>query len=64
MNEHDANELAFKNGYEQGVADAVRKMQEKFTIHFGTYTDKDEVKVLDVFELLAKFANEIMEDTK
>ena len=28
MNEHDATELAFKNGYKQGTVDAVRKMQE------------------------------------
>lgn len=28
MNEHDATELAFKNGYKQGMVDAVRKMQE------------------------------------
>jgi hypothetical protein len=27
MNEHDATELAYKNGYKQGAADAVRKMQ-------------------------------------
>ena len=45
MNEHDATELAFKNGYKQGTVDTVRKMQEKFTMHFGTYTPKDEVKI-------------------
>ena len=28
MNEHDATELAFKNGYKQGTVDAVQKMQE------------------------------------
>lgn len=28
MNEHDATEIAFKNGYKQGMVDAVRKMQK------------------------------------
>lgn len=31
MNEHDATELAYKNGYKKGVADAVRNMQDKIT---------------------------------
>lgn len=61
MNEHDATELAFKNGYKQGTVDAVRKMQEKFTMHFGTYTPKDEVKISGVFRLLGKFAEEMLE---
>ena len=26
MNEHDATEIAFKNGYKRGMEDAVRKM--------------------------------------
>lgn len=42
-------------------AETVRKMQEKFTMHFGTYTTKDEVKISEVFRLLSKFANEIVE---
>lgn len=28
MNEHDATELAYKNGYKKGTVDAVQKMQE------------------------------------
>jgi hypothetical protein len=28
MNEHDATETAYKNGYKQGAVDAVRKMQD------------------------------------
>ena len=28
MNEHDATELAYKNGYKQGQIDAVQKMQK------------------------------------
>lgn len=31
MNTYDATELAYKNGYKKGVADAVRNMQEKIT---------------------------------
>ena len=64
-------ELALENaGFEAGAryaskfirADTVRNMQEKFTIHFGTYTDKDEVKISEVFRLLSKFAKEMLED--
>lgn len=29
MNEHDATEVAYKNGYKQGTVDAVRKMQSE-----------------------------------
>ena len=29
MNERDATEVAFKNGYKQGAADAVRKMHDE-----------------------------------
>lgn len=28
MNKHTATEIAYKNGYEEGRADTVRKMQE------------------------------------
>jgi hypothetical protein len=43
-------------------ADTVRKMQDMVAVHFGTYTDKDTVKVLDVFRLLGKIAEEVLED--
>ena len=33
MNEHDATELAYKNGYKKGMADAVRKMVERLKAH-------------------------------
>lgn len=29
MNEHDATEIAYNNGYKQGAADAVRKMHDE-----------------------------------
>lgn len=28
MNEHDATELAYLNGYKQGIVDAAQKMQD------------------------------------
>lgn len=31
MREHDATELAYKNGYEKGRVDAIREMQERLT---------------------------------
>ena len=47
---------------EEVKAETVRKMQEKFTMHFGTYTPKDEVKISEVFKLLSKFAKELLEN--
>lgn len=47
---------------EQIVVDTVRKMQEGVAMHFGTYTDKDEVKVLDVVRLINRIAEEILEN--
>ena len=44
--------------------DAVKQMQEKLSLHFGTYTDNDTVKVRDVFKLVGKFAEEILEENK
>ena len=42
----------------------VRKMQENVTMHFGTYTDKDEVKVLDVINLINRITEKILEEIK
>lgn len=41
--------------------DAIKQMQEKLSLHFGTYTDNDTVKVRDVFKLVGKFAEELLE---
>ena len=35
MNEHDATEIAYKNGYAKGKIDAVLKMAEKLKKWFG-----------------------------
>lgn len=47
---------------EQIVAETVRKVQEGVAMHFGTYTDKDEVKVLDVVRLINQITEEILEE--
>ncbi len=44
--------------------DTVREMQERFAMHFGTYTEQDEIKVADVFRSLRKFAKEMLEGFK
>ena len=58
MNEHDATELAYLNGYKQGKTDAVRKMQEAIKercIKGGIYP----AFVKNVVEAVAK---ELLED--
>jgi hypothetical protein len=45
-------------------ADTVSTIQNKFAVHFGTYTDKDTVKVVDVFRLLDQIAKEMLEGKK
>lgn len=41
----------------------VENLRTRFAIHFGTYTDKDTVKVSEVFRLLSKFTEEICDTT-
>lgn len=43
-------------------ADVVKKMQDRMVMHFGTYTDKTEVKVVDVFKLMGQIAEEMLEE--
>jgi arginyl-tRNA--protein-N-Asp/Glu arginylyltransferase len=43
-------------------ADTVRKMQIKFQMYFGTYTADATIKVSDVFRLLDKFTEEMLEE--
>lgn len=52
--------MLYGEGYRK-VSDTVQKMQDMVAVHFGTYTDKDTVKVLDVVRLLGKIAEEILE---
>ena len=46
----------------QDRADTVQNIQLRLAVHFGTYTDTDMVKVADVFRLLDKIANEMLEE--
>jgi hypothetical protein len=62
MNEHDATEIAFKNGYKQGKIDTVRKMQERLKeriVRYGNITFK-VVPIDDIDET----AKEMLEDTE
>ena len=43
-------------------ADVVRKMQDLLAMHFGTYTAKDEVKVLDVVRLINQITEDMLEE--
>ena len=52
------------DGIVQLRANIVRKIQEDAAIYFGTYTDKDEVKVLDVIKLINRISEEILEEAK
>ena len=31
MNEHDATEIAFRNGYKQGIEDLSKKLEERYS---------------------------------
>lgn len=40
-------------------AEAIKEFAERVTIHFGTYTDKDYLRVLDMFRLIDQIAKEM-----
>jgi predicted transcriptional regulator len=42
--------------------ETVRQIQDRMVMHFGTYTDKTEIKVVYVFKLVEQIAEEILED--
>lgn len=50
------------DGIIQLKVNIVRKIQEDVAIYFGTYTDKDEVKVSDVIRLINRISEEILEE--
>ena len=50
------------DGIVQLKANTIQRLQEKVALHFGTYTLKDEVKVLDVIRLINQSAEEILEE--
>ena len=43
-------------------ANTLREVQEKFALRYGTYTDKDFTKIVDVFMLLEQIEKEMMEN--
>lgn len=50
------------DGVVQIKANTMQRLQEKVALHFGTYTLKDEVKVLDVIKLINQIAEEMLEE--
>ena len=42
-------------------ADTVSDIRARVAVHFGTYTDKDQVKIADVFKLIDQIAKEMLE---
>ena len=50
---------------ERLIPDTITTIQTLFAIHLGTYTDKDTVRVADVFKLMAKIKEDMIgEETK
>ena len=43
-------------------ADTVSELQTRVAVHFGTYTDKDTVKISDVFKLIDEIAKEMFDE--
>jgi hypothetical protein len=61
MNEHDATELAFKNGYKQGAADAVRKIQEKLkSMKYISNTKRKTIRKEEVLEQINWILHEVI----
>lgn len=54
----DAQEL----GCKYCLAGVLAEMHDRFAVYFGTYTNDDTVKIMDVFMLLSKFSEEMMEE--
>lgn len=52
---------AIGNVRRETKAYTVRDIETMFAVHFGTYTEKDKVKIADVFRLLNRISNEILE---
>lgn len=61
MNEHDATEIAYKNGYAKGKIDAVWEMAERLHKRFGT--DPNRVhSYYDTHRYIDEIARKITED--
>jgi GAF domain-containing protein len=46
------------------VADTVREIKTRFALRYGTYTDKYMTPITEVFWLLDRIANEILNNTE
>ena len=42
--------------------EAIRTLQDRLAVHFGTYTDKDTIHVREVFKLISKLSEKILEE--
>ena len=65
MNEHDATEIAFKNGYKQGKADAVGKLCNRAIDNSVIKDNGDGTERLFIsIAQLREITKEILEETK
>ena len=49
---------------QEARADTVREMQDRLAMHFGTYRPDETIKVHDMFKLIEKISNEILNNTE
>ena len=61
---HKVLECPIFDEIEKAKADTVNELQTRVAVCFGTYTDKDTVKVSDVFKLIDQIAKEMLETTE
>lgn len=59
MKPYEATEVAYKNGYKQGRAEAIKEVYTRLSMNFGTYTDDDSVKLVDLFRFFDQIAKEM-----
>ena len=50
------------DGVVQLKVNTIQRLQEKVALHFGTYTLKDEIKVVDAIKLIDQIAREMLEE--
>lgn len=43
-------------------ANTMQRLQEKVALHFGTYTLRDDIKVVDAIKLIDQIAREMLEE--
>ena len=55
MNEHDATEIAYKNGYAQAVRDILAEIEENADLLYDGYRDIFVITAKDFAELRKKY---------